>query len=66
MELAIEEPFTKLEIGSGLIYIGLMYRKLKDLDKANKNFENALDLCIDEQYPYSPNFKNYYSKFLRK
>ncbi|MBD7943444.1 hypothetical protein H9650_04875 [Psychrobacillus sp. Sa2BUA9] len=63
MELAIEEPFTKLEIGSGLIYIGLMYRKLKDLDKANKNFENALDLCKDEQYPYSSNFKTIIQSF---
>ncbi|WP_019414224.1 hypothetical protein [Paenisporosarcina sp. TG20] len=64
MELAIEEPFSKLEIGSGLIYIGLMHRKLNDLNKANKYFENALNLCKDEQYPYSSNYKIIIQSFL--
>ena len=57
MELAIEQPFAKLEMGSGLIYIGLMYRKLNELNKANEYFEKALNLCKDEQYPYSSDFK---------
>lgn len=52
MELAIEEPFSKLEMRSGLIYIGLMFRKVNDLNNANKYFKNALSLCKDEQYPY--------------
>ena len=47
MELAIEQPFAKLEMGSGLIYIGLMYRKLNELNKANEYFEKALNLCKD-------------------
>jgi len=57
MEKAIEQPFSKLEMGSGLIYIGLMYRKLNELNTANEYFEKALNLCKDEQYPYSSDFK---------
>lgn len=64
MELAIEEPLSKLEMGSGLIYIGLMYRKLNDLNNANVYFEKALNLCKDEQYSYSPNFKIIIQSFL--
>ncbi|MED4531747.1 hypothetical protein ABET51_22390 [Metabacillus fastidiosus] len=57
MKEAVDRPFSKLEIGSGYIYIGLMYRKLRELNLANENFESALSFCKDEQYPYSPNFK---------
>lgn len=64
MESAIEEPFSKLETGSGFIYIGLMYRKLKDLKKANEYFENALNLCHEEKYPYSPNYKIIIQSFI--
>lgn len=64
MESAIDEPFSKSEMGSGLIYIGLMYRKLNDINKANKYFDKALNLCKDEQYPYSSNFKIIIQSFL--
>lgn len=64
MELAIEQPLSKLEMGSGLIYIGLMYLKLNDGKKANKYFEEALNLCKDEQYPYSSNFMIIIRSFL--
>ncbi|MEK4486141.1 hypothetical protein MHH81_11205 [Psychrobacillus sp. FSL H8-0484] len=57
MEKAMEQPFSKLEMGSGLIYIGLMYRKLNELNTANEYFEKALNLCKEEQYPYSSDFK---------
>lgn len=64
MEIAIEERLSKLERGSGLIYIGLMYRKIDDLNNANLYFENALKLCKEEQYPYSSNFKIIIQSFL--
>ncbi|MED4452199.1 hypothetical protein [Metabacillus fastidiosus] len=64
MKEAVDRPFSKLEIGSGYIYIGLMYRKLKELNLANENFESALSFCEDEQYPYSPNFKIIIKSFI--
>lgn len=64
MEKAVEQPFSKLEIGSGYIYLGLLYRNLKELNRANAYFEQALELCMDEEYPYSPNYKIVLQSFL--
>lgn len=56
MKEVSNHPFSHSEIGSSYIYIGLMYKDLKELTTANYYFETALHLCIDEQYPFSPNY----------
>ena len=57
MKEICNQPFSNLEIGSGYIYIGLLYKDLKDLTSASRYFESALNLCKHEQYPYNPNYK---------
>ncbi|MCP2036519.1 tetratricopeptide (TPR) repeat protein [Planomicrobium sp. HSC-17F08] len=58
------QPFSNLEIGSGYIYIGFMYKDLKDLTSASHYFESALNLCKHEYYPYSPNHKKIIEYFV--
>ena len=57
MKDATSQPFSNLELGSGYIYIGLMYKDLKELNLASQYFDSALNLCESEQYPFSPNYK---------
>lgn len=64
MKKAISQPFSNLEIGSGNIYIGLLYIKLKESHLASAYFETALKLCEKEQYPYSPNYKKLLECFI--
>lgn len=64
MKEIVDQPYSNLEKGSGYIYIGLMYRDLKELTQANKYFELALNLCKEEQYFYSSNFKKIIECFL--
>lgn len=58
------QPFSNLEIGSGYIYIGFMYKDLKDLTSANHYFESALNLCKHERYPYSSDYKKIIENFV--
>ena len=64
MKEVTNQPFSNLEIGSSYIYIGLMYKELKELNLANPYFESALNLCKNEQYPFSPNYKKIIECFI--
>ena len=64
MKEVTNRPFSNLEIGSGYIYIGLMYKNLKELNLASQYFESALNLCKTEQYPFSPNYKKIVECFI--
>lgn len=65
MKEAVNQPFSKLDLGSGYIYIGLMYKELKELSLATQYFETALDLCKTEQYPFSPIYKKILECFIK-
>lgn len=65
MKEGTNQPFSNLEIGSGYIYIGLMYKDFKELASASHYFESALSLCKNEQYPFSPNYKEIIECFIK-
>jgi len=56
MKDAVKQPFSKKERGSGLIYLGILHAKARDLRAAADCFREALEAAKDETFPYSANF----------
>ena len=65
MSLATEQNFSKGEISSGLIYLGLLYSSSKEYQKASYCFDKALELVKDQNFKYSENFKKIIRIFIK-
>ncbi|MED4224967.1 hypothetical protein [Neobacillus cucumis] len=66
MNLAINQPkFSKGEISSGLIYLGMLYSKSKEYKLASNCYNQALEIMINENFKYSKNFKQIIEAFIK-
>lgn len=65
MSLATEQNFSKEEISSGLIYLGLLYSSSKEYQKASDCFNKALELVENQNFKYSGNFKKIIQTFIK-
>lgn len=65
MSLATEQNFSKEEISSGLIYLGLLYSSSKEYQKASDCFNKALELVENQNFKYSGNFKRIIQTFIK-
>ncbi|MRX56069.1 tetratricopeptide repeat protein [Bacillus idriensis] len=65
MRLATEQNFSKEEISSGLIYLGLLYSSSKEYQKASDCYNKALELVKNENFKYSVNFKKIIQTFIK-
>lgn len=65
MKDALKQPFSKKEIASGLIYLGIMYEKMKELNQASDYYHQALELTSKEEFKYHRNFKKAIETFIR-
>lgn len=64
MKDAIKQPFSKKEKASGLIYLGILYSKMKEIKRASNCYHQSLELVSDEQFKYQSNFKKIIETFL--
>lgn len=64
MEDAIKQPFSKREKASGLMYLGILYSKMRQIEQASNCYHQALELVSDEQFKYQSNFKKIIEIFL--
>jgi tetratricopeptide (TPR) repeat protein len=64
MILAAQQNFSKEEIASGLIYLGLLYSSSKEYQKASDCFDKALELIENEYFKHSGNFKKIIKTFI--
>ena len=60
-----QQPFSKEEKSSGLIYLGLLYSKSKEYRLAADCYHNALELMVNENFNYSSNFKKVIETFIK-
>ncbi|WP_079508915.1 tetratricopeptide repeat protein [Mesobacillus jeotgali] len=65
MRLATEQNFSKEEISSGLIYLGLLYSSSKEYREASDCFNKALELVKNQNFNYSGNFKKIIQTFIK-
>jgi tetratricopeptide (TPR) repeat protein len=65
MKVAINQPFSKKEKASGLIYLGILYSKMNEFNQASIFYQQSLELVSDEQFKYSSNFKKIIETFLK-
>ncbi|TDL78544.1 tetratricopeptide repeat protein [Peribacillus frigoritolerans] len=65
MSLATEQNFSKEELSSGLIYLGLLYSSSKEYQKASDCYNKALELMKNENFKYSGNFKKIIQTFIK-
>ena len=64
MNSAIEQQFTKEEKSSGLIYLGILYSKIKEYSTASDCYNQALEIMKEEKFKYSSNFKKAIETFI--
>ncbi|MGO4887314.1 hypothetical protein ACJ2A9_06130 [Anaerobacillus sp. MEB173] len=65
MNAAIKQPFTKEEKSSGLIYLGILYSKIKEYSKASECYNQGLEIMKDENFKYSSNFNKAIETFIK-
>jgi tetratricopeptide (TPR) repeat protein len=65
MKDAINQPFSKKEKASGLIYLGILYSKMNEFNQASIFYQQSLELVSDDQFKYSSNFKKIIETFLK-
>ncbi|MBQ0139844.1 MAG: hypothetical protein KBT36_11135 [Kurthia sp.] len=57
IKVAVKQNFSGLELASGSMYLGLMYKKLGGFSTETKYFDLALKISGNEDNPYSSHFK---------
>ncbi|MFJ6210844.1 hypothetical protein [Lysinibacillus sp. NPDC092081] len=65
MTNALKQPFTRREISSAYIYIGLLYSELKMYKEASDNFHKGMTIVEREEFRYSPNFNKIIKVFIK-
>lgn len=65
MKDAINKPFSNKEKASGLVYLGILYSKMKDFKQASDFYHQALELVSNEQFKYNSNYKKIIETFLK-
>ncbi|MGO4276704.1 tetratricopeptide repeat protein, partial [Paenibacillus sp. TAF58] len=65
MKDALKQLFSKKEIASGLIYLGILYEKMKELNQASDYYHQALELTSKVEFKYHRNFKKAIETFIR-
>lgn len=66
MNSSLKQPkFSKEEKSSGLIYLGMLYTKIKDYKLASECYNEGLEIMINENFKYSNNFKQAIEAFIK-
>lgn len=65
MEQAVLQSFSKEELSSGFIYLGILYSKIKNYSKASECYHRGLELMINDDFKYSSNFKQAIITFIK-
>jgi tetratricopeptide (TPR) repeat protein len=65
MKDAINQPFSIKEKASGLIYLGILYSKMKEFKQASVYYHQALELVSEEKFNYRSNFKRIIETFIK-